>query len=92
MFTMVFQNWFPHENLSPDGEGFRRLGKNKKDCLLIGQRKICNYNGIYHINLHVEVFKIPKYYSSSSKINIKSTSMYNKLWKKQEDFCINSSN
>jgi hypothetical protein len=33
------QNRFPHENLSLDGEGFRTLGKNKKDRLLVGQRQ-----------------------------------------------------
>jgi hypothetical protein len=39
MFLQWCQNRFPHENLSLDGEGFRKLGKNKKDCLLVGQRQ-----------------------------------------------------
>jgi hypothetical protein len=46
----------------------------------------------YHINLHIKVCqKMQKYYNSSSEINIKMISMYNKLWKKQEDLFINSS-
>jgi len=39
MFLQWCQNRFPHANLSLDGEGFIRLGKNKKDRLLVGQRQ-----------------------------------------------------
>jgi hypothetical protein len=37
------------------------------------------------MNLHIKVSKMQKYYNSSSKINIKMKSMYNHLWKKQDD-------
>jgi len=38
----------------------------------------------YHINLHIKVSKIEKCDNGSNKINIKITTMYNKLWKKQD--------
>jgi hypothetical protein len=39
----------------------------------------------YHINLHIKMLKMPKYYNISTKINIKMTSMDNKLyWEKNE--------
>jgi hypothetical protein len=40
----------------------------------------------YHINLHIKVSKMQKCDNGSNKIDIKMTSMYNKLWKKQDDF------
>jgi len=40
----------------------------------------------YHINLHIKVSKMQKCDNSSNKINIKMTSMYNKLRKKEDQF------
>jgi hypothetical protein len=37
----------------------------------------------YLINLHIKVLKMLKYYNISSKINIKMTSMDNKLYCKK---------
>ncbi len=38
----------------------------------------------YHINLHMKMSKMQKCNNASNKINVKMTSMYNKLWKKQD--------
>jgi len=38
----------------------------------------------YRINLHMKMSKMQKCDNGSSKINVKMTSMYNKLWKKQD--------
>jgi hypothetical protein len=38
----------------------------------------------YHINLHMKMSKMGKCNNVSNKINVKMTSMYNKLWKKQD--------
>jgi len=38
----------------------------------------------YHINLHMKMLKMQKKDNGSTKINVKMTSMYNKLWKKQD--------
>ncbi len=45
----------------------------------------------YHINLHIKVSKMQKCDTHSNKIDIKMTSMYNKLWKKQNEFSFYSS-
>jgi hypothetical protein len=44
----------------------------------------------YHINLHVKMSKMRKCDNGSNKINIKMTSMYNKLWKKQDQMIYSS--
>jgi len=38
----------------------------------------------YHINLHLKMLKMQKGDNGSTKINVKMTSMYNRLWKKQD--------
>jgi hypothetical protein len=42
----------------------------------------------YHINLHIKVSKMQKCDNGSNKINIKITTMYNKLWKKQDQILL----
>jgi hypothetical protein len=42
----------------------------------------------HHINLHMKMSKMRKCNNVSNKINVKMTSMYNKLWKKQDQFLL----
>jgi hypothetical protein len=42
----------------------------------------------YHINLHMKMSKMQKCDNGSNKINVKMTSMYNKLWKKQNQILL----
>jgi hypothetical protein len=42
----------------------------------------------HHINLYIKKSKVRKCDIGSSKINIKMTSMYNKLWKKKINFLL----
>ncbi len=38
----------------------------------------------YHINLHMKLSKMKKCNNGLHKINVKMTSVYNKLWKKED--------
>jgi hypothetical protein len=42
----------------------------------------------YHINLPIRMSKMRKCDNGSNKINIKKTSMYSKLWKKQDQILL----
>jgi hypothetical protein len=42
----------------------------------------------YHINLRIRMSKMRKCDNGSNKINRKKTSMYSKLWKKQDQILL----
>ncbi len=42
----------------------------------------------YHINLHMKLSKMKKCNNGLNKINVRMTSVYNKLWKKEDQLCV----